>query len=453
MIESIRNIDFLLSFIYLSFFTVLLFYISSSYTDKTIRRYFRIGGVLKLFASQMYCFLYVYYYGYGDTIRFFRFGQFYKMLLVEIEGLSFYDWFFMGNQEFTQLVIHKVDYAYGFAESSFFTNKLSAYMSFFTFDSFLVNTAIFSLLSYSGIWKMYLVFKKLYPQLYRELAFAILFFPSVVFWGSGLMKDTLSIGALGWMTWSFCHIFFIKEKISFKFLCLHVLIILACSWIIKSVKVYILISYLAGISLWIFHSFGDKIQNKIVRAFSIPFLILIGGVSILIGLSFFSEQLDTFALENVVDTAVNLSSYIASLDGGSSYDLGTIDPSLFGLIKKIPAAVNVTLFRPYVWETKNFIMLFAALESLMVIILSMYVFAKVFMKNFLKDFMADGYLLFCLVFTIIFGFAVGLTSQNFGTLMRYKIPIIPIYVSGIFIIYYNTFNKGLFEVLFSKKKK
>lgn len=453
MIVSIRNIDFLLAFIYLSFFTVILFYISKKYPDKTTRKYFRIGGILKLIASQLYCFLYVYYYGYGDTIRFFRFGQFYKMLLTEINSLSFKDWLFMENRQFADLVRHKVNYAYGFAESSFFTNKLSAYLSFFTFDSFLVNTAIFSLLSYSGIWKMYLVFKRLYPQLYRELAFAILFFPSVVFWGSGLMKDTLCIGALGWMTWSFCHIFFLKENLPFKKLCVHILIILACSWIIKEVKIYILVSYLAGISLWIFHSFGNKIQNKMIRTFSIPFLIVFGGIFILIGLQFFSEQLDAFALENVIDAAVSLSTYIASLESGSAYDLGAIDPSVSGLIQKIPASLNVTLFRPYIWESKNIIMLFAALESLFVLILSIYVFTKVFMKNLLKDFVADGYLLFCLVFSIIFGFAVGLTSQNFGTLMRYKIPMIPMYISGVSILYYNTFKTGIFEALFFKKKK
>jgi hypothetical protein len=38
------------------------------------------------------------------------------------------------------------------------------------------------------------------------------------------------------------------------------------------------------------------------------------------------------------------------------------------------------------------------------------------------------------VFAIIFSFAVGITTHNFGTLVRYKIPMYPFFVSGLFIL-------------------
>ena len=47
----------------------------------------------------------------------------------------------------------------------------------------------------------------------------------------------------------------------------------------------------------------------------------------------------------------------------------------------------------------------------------------------------DPYLLPALVFTITFAAAVGMTSGNFGTLARYRIPMLPFYTSVLFIIW------------------
>jgi hypothetical protein len=38
------------------------------------------------------------------------------------------------------------------------------------------------------------------------------------------------------------------------------------------------------------------------------------------------------------------------------------------------------------------------------------------------------------VFSLIFAASVGITSANFGTLVRYKIPLIPFYLSGLYIL-------------------
>jgi hypothetical protein len=43
---------------------------------------------------------------------------------------------------------------------------------------------------------------------------------------------------------------------------------------------------------------------------------------------------------------------------------------------------------------------------------------------------------FCIVFSIVFAFAVGFSTSNFGTLVRYKIPCIPFFMAALFIIIY-----------------
>jgi hypothetical protein len=38
------------------------------------------------------------------------------------------------------------------------------------------------------------------------------------------------------------------------------------------------------------------------------------------------------------------------------------------------------------------------------------------------------------VFALVFGASVGIISNNFGTLVRYKIPLIPFYVGALYIL-------------------
>ena len=71
------------------------------------------------------------------------------------------------------------------------------------------------------------------------------------------------------------------------------------------------------------------------------------------------EDNQRYSLETISATAE-----ITEKQGGSGYTLGDFDYSPSGMIRKIPLAINVSLFRPYLWEVKNPVMLLSAIESL-----------------------------------------------------------------------------------------
>jgi hypothetical protein len=48
---------------------------------------------------------------------------------------------------------------------------------------------------------------------------------------------------------------------------------------------------------------------------------------------------------------------------------------------------------------------------------------------------SDHYLLFAFIFSLIFSFSVGISTANFGALVRYKIPALPFFVSALLILY------------------
>ena len=104
------------------------------------------------------------------------------------------------------------------------------------------------------------------------------------------------------------------------------------------------------------------------------------------------------------------------------------------MLKKAPEAINVALFRPYIWEARKIIVIPSALEAVFTLLFTLYVFFTVGLFRTLRELFSDPTVLFCLIFAIVFAFAVGFTSMNFGALARYKIPALPFYFSALVIL-------------------
>ena len=165
-----------------------------------------------------------------------------------------------------------------------------------------------------------------------------------------------------------------------------------------------------------------------------------GGISIVYSLQFLSGFTESYSLENIYITA---ESYQRNHYGdgtfikqgqGSSYTLGDFDPTILGILSKFPAAVNVTLFRPYLWEIRNPVMAISALESAFVFGITIFILFGLGFKNLYLVLKNDPFLTMSLIFSIFFAFSVGFTSYNFGALVRYKIPCIPFYLITLFVL-------------------
>ena len=55
---------------------------------------------------------------------------------------------------------------------------------------------LISTIAYYGVWKLFEVFSEQFPYLYKELAIGVFFVPSLIFWMSGVSKDTLMFFAI-----------------------------------------------------------------------------------------------------------------------------------------------------------------------------------------------------------------------------------------------------------------
>jgi hypothetical protein len=103
---------------------------------------------------------------------------------------------------------------------------------------------------------------------------------------------------------------------------------------------------------------------------------------------------------------------------------------------KFPLAVNVTFFRPYLWEAKKVLVVLSAIEAFIFLFLTLKLLFTISLARIWKTIAGDPTIQFCLVFAIIFAFAVGISSNNFGALSRYKIPCLPFYALALILIHY-----------------
>jgi hypothetical protein len=218
-------------------------------------------------------------------------------------------------------------------------------------------------------------------------------------------------------------------------------LIVVSSLLLIWIKPYIFFALLPGSILW----FGGiqifKVNNPLVKSMTTPFLITVSLLSGYVMLNMLSGFLGDYSLENVLDKAVLTQNDLKSeYYQGSSFDIGSFEPTVAGILSKMPAAINAALFRPYIWETYNLTMLMSGIENLGLLLFTIYLAIRLRIYNLFRLMFRHRILFFTVYFSIFFSFSVGLTTSNFGSLVRYKIPAIPFFLISLIIIS-STYNE------------
>ena len=416
---------------------ILIWMFAMSYMNKNVpnpiqRYYFKRGLLLKVFGGLSFTLIYMFYYGGGDTMYYYIGGQYISSMFFE----NPYEAFLLlmhngcGDSTSSELDKHASHIIYFCDKTAYFVTKTAGLLGTFCFSSFISLVLIFVFLSFTGLWQMYITFCKYYPHLTKQMAWACFYIPSVYFWGSGVMKDTITIGALGWLFWAADQIFNTKKK-SVK----NILILILAVFLIMSVKVYVLICFIPSLLIWIYFKKITEIKNKITKKILAPFLLLIIVFCTGYVVTLVSASSSLYNLDRLASTSSTTAQYMYDLskDNGSAYNLGVQDGTYGAFIKLIFPAINVTLFRPYLWEVKNPVMLLSALESTIIFCIFLRTFILSNTAAFIKLLSKDYLFLFCFFFVFTTAFAIGVSSYNFGALVRYKIPLMPFFLVIVFV--------------------
>ena len=209
-------------------------------------KYFILGLTAKVVGGFMFALLTVYYYKGGDSLSYFKGADDISKILINnpLRGIElFFTNYSNLNLSGDNLSDFTVDFING--KDVWLLVKLTAIINVLSLYSYGSTTILFSAISFVGLWMAYSNLCKIYPNYSKHLLISFFMIPSIIFWGSGVLKDTVTLSCMGWLIYAFSNIFIFKKKVFFS-----VLITIISSYLIIVLKPYILYILLPCLLIW-----------------------------------------------------------------------------------------------------------------------------------------------------------------------------------------------------------
>ncbi|MGQ0739712.1 MAG: hypothetical protein ACT4OJ_11675, partial [Bacteroidota bacterium] len=322
-------------------FLILFFIIRSkagSYKDQRIKALYFRAFYFKIICVFAFAMLSEFYFKGGDTGLYFQATQDMRAAIKDnpdnfwvslfSQKLTYksplFDYFYYDGYQ------HDITYNYMFNAANFFPPKLALIPSYLFFNSYLCVSMCFAFFALGGGIRLFKTFYHFYPHLYREIAFACLFLPSVCYWSSGLLKDPVCFGSVGFISYAFLNIFILKRKFI-----ISAAIIVACGFLLYFIKVYILLVLVLAMLIWQFAEFNKLIENKTLRNIFAGMTFAAGAVVGLLLLNYLTstEAGQQYQLDNIMGNAEyqrEMYAIVAQQTGGkdSYFTINTSNPVL-----------------------------------------------------------------------------------------------------------------------------
>lgn len=413
------------------------FLFSSKLSAKSDRTIFFTALFFRLLSVTIFCLIYALHYDGGDTVNYY-YGSKALVNLAFVNPSATLS--ILGNNlslenfmAFTNATTRPPYYMY-IDPNTFSVIRFSALFCFLGAKSFLCTNYILAFVTFVGPWKLFQLFRQYYPGIERQLAICILFIPSVLFWCSGIMKDSYTLSATCWIVVNF-HRVMLERKRVFR----NLIMMVINAIIIVNIKPYILVSLFPGLLLWVNHAYIKQLSNKIIRVFATPFMVLIiGGVGFATFQTFQSYLGEYGNLDRAIHKAKIVQEDLLREEqyGTNSYNIGEIDGTFTGMLKLAPIAIFTAIFRPLINEVGSPLMILSVLENTVLLLLTVFTLIRFPFRLLLKILTENPLVMFAISFSMFFAFGVGIAATNFGALVRYRAPLVPFFYSAIFILRY-----------------
>ncbi len=416
----------------------LTFWLKHTYRREPLAPYFIPGMMLKLMAGAVFGLLYIVYYQIGgDSTNYFQDACRLTSLAQHDFGaylrLMFLNEYFPEVEPFILNNVWK-------NQRSLMMIKLVSVFNLFTGDNYWLTAFYFSFFSFWGMWLLANTLSKRFPAGSYAALLGFVFFPSVVFFSSGLNKESLALASIGFMAARFLA-YLAPQKRSVSYHLMSILIYVLGAVILALMRFYYLAALLACIGAFV----GSILILKFLEKWRIQFPAY-GQVLLMFSLSAFLLWLATLSspllhldyfwyaivyshnLSYIFSEQHDLIHY--SILGGNGYI--TLDANWWSMFVNAPMAFFSALFRPFIWEAGgNKLKIIYGLENFVVLLMTFW--AVVFLWNHRKE--TDTYLkintlllVAFLMYLAVVLTLVALASPNLGSLARYRVGAYPFFV-------------------------
>jgi hypothetical protein len=354
--------------------------------------------------------------------------------------------------------------------------RFNAIIDIFSFGNYHVHTVFMCFLSLTGLAGIFKFFLLYLENKKKELFVLIFFIPSVLFWGSGVLKEGLVLFTMGMLLYHF------QRSLNTKFSPLRLIAILVFAGLLCITKAYI---FLIFIPILIAHAWIVKTDNRkpalkyllvfalfssitlLQKKIDIPFMLMDkqrqsifmssggsylgipekdkfiyippefknriirlkdkpGYCKIVPGVSYVSWYFEEYNDSAYVQHSTDTTTYWVYFDldqSGSKIEIPFLYPSYSSILKNAPIAFIDTAFRPHIFEARNPMILMSAVENLFILL---FMFLCLCFPT--KKIQNIHILYLCISFAVLLFVLIGLTTPILGATVRYKIPALPFFL-------------------------
>ncbi|MBQ1606886.1 MAG: hypothetical protein II088_08765 [Bacteroidales bacterium] len=438
---TLEGILLIIGYLALAFLIVWFISLFKYKNDDETRRYFFLGFGFKMACCLGYALIYDFYYNWGgDTYSYYYAAKDLGKVIFQ-DPISYFKLMFeMVDKTNINTISHGLAYYPNFHDPSKYA--VHRFVSPFTIiggDNYYTINICLSLFLFLLNWKFFQYIRTNINCSDKAAFVCIMLIPSVGFWSSAIMKDSFTFTFNLVFIMCFAKLFFDRRiRISTIFG------LILSAYILMELKVYILYAAIAGCMVWLGSGYIKRVKSTLFKFIIAPLLILIVAFGGMYALRFVGESVGgTFSdVDSMLSQAsVTQQDLKQEYYKGHSFDIGNFDGSLGSLISMGPKAIVAGLYRPFIFESGNAVMLLSGLENTALLLLTLYVFFKAGVKYTIKQILGNPFVSMCLLFSVVLALGIGISTSNFGALVRFKIPLIPF------------FALGWLEILFTKRKE
>jgi len=406
-------VEFILSLFYFIIFCVLINKISLFKDSIIPNNWFIVVFGIKVIVSILLTLIYTYYYKNRDTADIFKYfdDSLAMFEALKTEPLDYLKMLFGIDNDHTyfttkyyQYMNHwSRPYSSDLISDSHLIIRFNAFVRLFSFGHIQVHNVFINFVSLVGLTLLFKVFKAFLLKKEKALFYLVFLVPSVLFWGSGLLKESIILFGLGLILYSIFNI-----RIQFRFI--YLLTITFGAILIIYTKFYILIALSIPILGYIINSY---FKLKKIRIGYLTATLLFIAVCYIA--SIVNSQLDI--IFQITNKQQSFSRFIAAVPTNSGFLIPELKDG-YSIILNSPNALLNTFIRPFFWECNSLFVWLSLIENFFVIsFMVLVIFLKKEMNNIQRNIFY-----FNLIFVLGLFLLIGLTTPVFGSIIRYKIP-------------------------------
>jgi hypothetical protein len=380
--------------------------------ENELWKLFWIALSVKIIAGIALGLIYTHYYFAGDTFAYFN-----DALVVaeyaETNVGGYFDFLWSSDSStISDLKIKDV-------RAQHFTKILSLF-AVASFRNYWIISVMLSMISFAGSWFLVKTIRAHIPNSFAAAVFAFLFFPSVVFWSSGIIRESISMACLLYLSAVILKVWF-GEKITI----VQLILIALSAWTLWILKYYFAAVFFAvGSTTVMFHFIWPILKFKFKGADLLIWFLIFLIPTIVVSLSL-PNLYPSRVLNVIVDN------HNAYLPDNASISFYNLSPTLSSFTLNFPVALISGLFRPFLWESVSILQGVVAVENF-----GIEIFTIIAVLHLRKTGMREHNVLIIALLVYVFMLAIFITlsTPNFGTLSRYRVGYLPFFIYIVCVV-------------------